>query len=728
MLRFLLHPIFCLLISIALGNSFLYASEPELSADEPITYDANDKSLVAKGNALFRHSEVIIEASEIRYDQAAERISATGNVRVTRLGLRLIAHSVTYDLTTKVFQSGPFRAGSPPLFVQGEHFSGTLEEIDLEHAEIFYGEPQKGEPSIALESAKIRPNEKITGQGVGLNLPFLGQIPLPNFDRSLDLPDLRARGRFGFRNRHGAYIQSAILFPAASDWQYGFNLDLYSKRGVLLGPILEYETEDEQSSYRNLTFSSGWISDQGDLGLDRLGDPIEQNRYFGNLSLRIEEGNTEIAAHSVYLSDSEFLRDFRPADYQSNQAPNSYIESTLYWNNIYLTAFVRASTNEFYGLVERLPEIRLEQLLTPIAQTPVLHRWDMTFSNLRITQVTGIPGTEYPQPTPAFLSALQENINFPITGPSAFTESESTRRADFNYHLEVPLNLGSWGSFKPIASGRYTRWVEELANNTNHNTERLAGELGADLVFHAFANWTIQRSNSLYSELRHILNPVVYYRWQPTQMDSALVHPFDVSLYQSLAPTLDLASRRDADSIGDRHLIRTGIENQLLGRKKVDGSTREILSVNLYYDHLYDLAPNNEEANSSYLELRASPASWLTLSLDQKFHGDTFALEATRLRTTLRSAEKWTASFALDYLDHYYHQYRTDFVYAINSKYSFLASAAYDADLGSFVYQQYGIRQKFARFWAIEYAIVFRRGDQRNDPVSFHLGINLLDF
>ncbi|MFA5257986.1 MAG: hypothetical protein WC360_07540, partial [Opitutales bacterium] len=145
--------------------SVLQAAAPELSADEPLVYDAQTQSLVARGNAVFSHEDFNVEADEIRYDQAGKVAYAMGNVRVTRPGFRLVADSLSYNVAGKSFSCGAFRAGYPPVFLEGKSASGSMERVELVDVVAYMGEPGAATPSVSAERMILSPGKRVLAIG-----------------------------------------------------------------------------------------------------------------------------------------------------------------------------------------------------------------------------------------------------------------------------------------------------------------------------------------------------------------------------------------------------------------------------------------------------------------------------------------------------------------------------------------------------------------------------------
>ena len=72
------------------------------------------------------------------------------------------------------------------------------------------------------------------------------------------------------------------------------------------------------------------------------------------------------------FSDADVLEDFFRADYDDNAQPSSYIDLTKLSSNYSLGLYARTRLNDFYTVVERLPQLKLDVRNQQIFETPFL--------------------------------------------------------------------------------------------------------------------------------------------------------------------------------------------------------------------------------------------------------------------------------------------------------------------------------------------------------------------
>lgn len=694
----------------------------EVSADDPITLDLNTQESVLTGNARFSDGNLIVEADEIRVNEKTQTVTATGNVRATRRGLRIVSERITYNYATKEFSSGPFRAGSPPLFVEGERFSGNLEEFDLEDSRFYYLEPEAASPALEVKSATIRPGGEVSGDGVHLDLPLLGGIPLPSFERSLTAPTLSVRGNAGFRNRLGGFVQSEILAPFGEDLRIGANLDLYTRRGVLIGPALRYTDRRGGDDLTRLSLSSGWIADQGGdsiRGLDVLGEAIPYHRYLSDLELHHREGDFEALLHTSFLSDSEVERDFRDDRFDAAPHPDSFFEMTQLLGDAFLSVFVERNPHTFFRNLERVPEITFEVPYQTVGELPLVQAIKMRYLRFRTwgydPDTPSWDGSEFAWPEAVGLRFAPGENHWQDLG-------------ELTYSLRAPLKAGNWLAFTPV--GELNTFVYQGADESGDESERRGTQLagGFDLEATVHADFAVRSEIWDINRLRHVVQPVAQYRYFRRTGDA---FPHDrFPSFRTTRPEIDFFSRRDRPDFGAHtHFLRTGLRNVIFARGE-SGDFRELAAIAVFHDATW--VPGDGTSgladSAAYLEFSAQPARWLELRYDHRLGLSDNDYDEARLRAIIRSAEAWELELAVDYYEGLYHQYRAEGAYQLSTDLTFLAGVRFDALRNDVTRQLYGLRFQIGQAWSLETAVVLRSGSQREDDVGVEVSLRLLDF
>lgn len=704
---------FSLFLSLTFATGFstaLNARLPELSSIEPLEFDENSQRLVARGDAQLDLENTRIRADRITYYKNFALADALGNVAITREGKRLIADRLSFDANENIFSVDVLRTGQWPYYVSGASGGGTNEDSSIYGATVYYGNP--GPYGLSVSSNEVRYLKEPRGEYVSMDgATFrIGSLPifyLPAYRHYVSDAPYYTDVDVGSGGDLGVYLQTTTLFPVASWLLAGANLDYYEKRGLLAGPTAQY-TYNSQTQQIVGAVSAGYIDDKGgdkERGLDIFNHPIDTERVFAEWRHKHHIGDHFTAtAVASYWSDSEVTRDFREDVFNDNRQPDNFVEASYAGNNWIVSAFGRFRPNEFQLVQERLPEIRLDVLPVPAFNTGAYHKAHLSYTQLR------------------------ENFD---DNPAVITTEGESDRFDLTYRIQRPILIRDWLTLMPLAGARLTQYDNQRSDlaNIDGSFTREIYEAGFNLEARAHATYPTVNKTWGINGLRHLVRTVLRYRYfsDPDALNE--IATIERAVFDLDRPGLDLSDLRHVDDIPETHLVRLGVENLFQTRAKNYGS-KTLAALNFYQDILLEKERglNNEEKdtfNATWLELELNPAPWLKFDFASRFKTESFTLDELRTRTTLRSGEIWELGLSTDLLNQQIDQYRLDFIYRINERYSFLTDARFDADTGDFTKFSIGLRSRIGSTWELLYAITFREGARRESDVAFRIQLRL---
>ncbi|HKK17797.1 MAG TPA: LPS assembly protein LptD [Opitutales bacterium] len=685
---------------------------PELSALEPLEFDEQSQRLVARGDAILDFRDTRVRADRITYYQEYGLADAEGNVAITQNGNRLIAERLSYEAGKDVFAVDLLRTGQWPFHISGVSAGGTTEDISLEGATLYYGEPGPFALNVSSDQVEYVDEEAeyVKMQGATFRVGNIPVFYLPGYTHYLDNSPYYLDLAAGHDGELGGYLQSTAMFPVSSFMRLGANLDLYSKRGALVGPAAQYVYDSENQQIVG-ALSTGWIEDQGDddeLGRDIVGQQIDSSRGFAEWRHKHHIGERiSLTANASYWSDSEVTRDFRDDYYDRNQTPDNFAEAAYAGDNFIVSAFGRFRPNDFVLTQERLPELRFDLLPVPILNTGAYHKASASYVQLR--------------------------ERFDSNAPALSIEGESDRY-DLNYRVQRPISPTSWLTFTPLAGARFTGYDNQRIDPfslADDSFTRDIYELGFDLEMRAYRSYDTVNKTWNVDGLRHIVRPVIRYRYYSDPEDLNEIAAIDRDIFDLERPLLDLSELRNIDQISERHLTRIGFENLFQTRAEGYGS-RTLAALNFYQDVLFDKetrfdGSEEETLNATWVELVMEPAPWLKFELASRFRTESLTMEELRTRTILRSGEIWELGLSTDLLNKRIDQYRLDFIYRINERNAVLTDLRYDADSGELTRFGLGWRSRVGSTWQIIYYLTFREGARRESDVEFGVSVSLAE-
>ena len=225
------------------------------------------------------------------------------------------------------------------------------------------------------------------------------------------------------------------------------------------------------------------------------------------------------------------------------------------------------------------------------------------------------------------------------------------------------------------------------------------------------------------------MRPVLRYRYFSDPDDVNEIAAIDRQVFDLNRPLLDLSDLRNVDQIAKTHLTRLGVENLIQTRAEAYGS-RTLAELNFYQDIIFEkgLRYDGDEEdtfNATWAELVLNPAPWLKFDLASRFKTESLTLEELRTRTTIKSGEIWKLGLSTNLLDKRINQYRLDYTYLINERYSFLTDVNFNANSGKFTRVRLGLHTRIGSTWELLYAITFREDARRESDVSFDIQLRL---
>lgn len=695
-----MHRVFALVFTLCLYFSAIaHGNAPELSSDDPIEFDANTQIVTATGNAKLSHPQFELQAQKITFNRETFAAQACDEVILNHSETRVLADSIDYNFNEKSFCASDFRLGSIPLYLEGEHAEGDMSYVWVEKPTLFFGEPDCfGLNAIAAHAEICSDPEGCEATRINARhiLFRIGKFPFfyfPYYSHSSREIPISISSEFGVTNQYGTFTRNNVVFDANPNFKWGVLLDYYTKRGVLYGPTY---TLRYPHTYSHIDV--GYIHDNGNLGKDKRGKPIQMDRYFiefqHNQKFREE---IRVISQVRAWKDSEVLRDFRPSLFCNDQDPESFVEAIYSKDNINMSVFTRFSPNNFQKVQERLPEINFDILPTSIYDLPVYQRFNLNYAHLEEKD-----------------SLVPKN------------DSRSDR-IDMFYGLNAPLSPNSIFTFNPVVGGRVTHYIS--ASMDTGAFTRLRGQLGFDFQANAYGLWDCQNKIWKIDGLRHIVRPLAQYRYVPeTTFGSG--NPPKIERYFSSTNCYvpDLGLNRNRDESFDVHLVRFGVENNLQTRDASGYGSRDLATINVYQEYRLNKTPIGPLWSNLYFCVDLKPAHWINFSLLSRSSPQTWTLHELRTALTLVDGRLWKMTFATDSLHKLTNQYYLYGEWNPTPRTGFLAHWRYDHKLREVTEQGYGFNTRLGNSWALSTEVVYRRGAVRESNWELNLVLRLVPF
>lgn len=693
--------------------SGLKGSAPELVADSPIDYDVESGKVVAKNNAKLSDGNFEIVADKIEFNSKTGKAGAFGNVAISQENVRLLSDEISIDTKTNDFSAKYTRFGFAPLFAEiqsasTESKSKDDKKIKANDAVFYVGEPlflslnvKGGEFSydserdyVELKDAYLR-----LGDIPFMYVPYYGQY-------GLDLPPIILQTRVGYNDDFGFKWQNTVLYSGLGHIAPGMLLDLYSKRGVLVGPAASINYKSSLITSKG-EIISGYIKDQASSGILNSGLPagetLSRDRYFIDLK-NITRFDEKLSLTTVlnYWSDRYVMRDFRESIFDEDQEPDNFAEFVYAGETYNASVFTRFLPNSWEHTVQRLPEARID--FAPRRYEPL-----------------GVYYNFY-----ASMGYYKEKFE-----DSVFETRDDTR-FDSYFGVSRPINLSSWASFTPLAGVRLTHYNNTVGAGDSY--WRAVGQVGFDAQMQAWGLWQIRSKTLGLDGLRHSLRPIMQYRYIPNAEDGKKrIETIDSLYYDTHPSVLDLGLMRNVDDLYNTNTLRVGIENVFETRSGKYGS-REVARLNFYQDFNFDRQPyitdhlRKYSYSDFYIQASVSPSEWLNIANYTRVNANNGDIAETNSYIELHDSDAWRIAFGNIYLQNDINQYYLHAELRLTENYKLLGRWHYDYKHSRFTDQVYSLWTRVGNSWAVEYRISVKEGSKRENSLSLGANVRFLSY
>lgn len=564
-----------------------------------------------KGNVAIRYKGYELRADRIRYNVNTGDAEATGNVALVgedgtlwkgdELAVNLkkkAGHAKNLDLYTDPFRiiatGGSIDAGVQTNSVyEIENALITTCSNDVDH--LHY--------SVKASRARIRPGDDVTAWGVTPRLFGVPFFYIPYYWKDL-LNHYGFRFQPGYKSSWGAYLLSTYKFPIVRDKVAGDFIDSYtffdyrSDRGFAYGEKIKWEFANGES----FGFLTGYyLPDDDDLHAGTY--PLDtDDRY----RVRLEHTwnateRDQVLIQALYVSDTRMQRDFFKREYRVMTEPDNFASWTHYSETWSAGATARFRLNDFYDVVEQLPEVWFDNNSAELWDSGVY--MDNTFA-------AGFYRRRFAETA----ETDEENSLIEAGNYDAF-------RADANVMLSYPRTYFGFLSLVPRAGYRATWYsktkvsrVEEYTETHSFTNElgkavtttetkertvydegdsdlRSLLEFGLEATSRGYGFWTGDDG----ATWRHVIEP--YANW--TYIPEPNLRPDDLWTFDSI------------DKLDRTHALRLGYR-QRWQRKAKNAAAFEPFYLDTWVDlNLDDEFEETETFAGCGLDARYRPAKWL---------------------------------------------------------------------------------------------------------------------
>jgi LPS-assembly protein len=682
-------------------------------------YDFATGSMVGT-NILIQHEDATLMADHVSWNEQNGQVIADGHVRIERASQIWVGDHIVYNFKTHLVESGTFRTGRAPIFVQGQEIRANLTNNTYVLRGVYATTDNVNKPAYYVQAGRmiIVPGKYIEAWNAVLYVKGVPLFYYPYFHHGLGPGANNLNFMPGDDSLYGPFLLTTYNWRLNDALDGRLHLDYRVDRGFAGGPDINlhlgqwgnsqlkyyylYDIDPNQSVNTNAFQNIGSIP----KNRERLYYAWQATPYT----------NVNAKALVNYQSDQLVLHDFFQSEYSENPQPNTFIEANPYWNNWSLDALTTPRINDFFDQVERLPELQLTGYRQEIFDTPVYYESQSSIGYYE-----------------KFFAGTNTLFGITNNTPSPF----GAGRADTFQQLLLPETFFGWLNFTPRVGERVTWYSPEQGPaGTNSQTTRFVFNTGADVSFKASQLWPDATNSILDIDgLRHIVVPSVSYVYVPQPNDTPNNLPqFDTQLPSLLILPVQYPDYNDIDSVDSQNVLRFGLRNTL--QTKRDGHLDNLLDWNLMLD--WNLTPNSQTNaiftqpqktfDDLYSDLIFKPRPWIALESQLRYGINDNHLNMSFHQITFTPSDRWSWG-----LGHWYlHQNFIDpgddiitstFFYRLNENWGLRSSHYFNANNGRLQEQDYSLYRDL-RSWtaALTFRLINNGGGQ---PVDYGVAFSI---
>ena len=602
----------------------------DVQADD-LSYDSVRRLVIAKGHVKVTRGTDSVAADYAEVDTAAEQVDARGNILIQYQGNIWKGQEATYNFKTGQGDFGAFDAYAPPYHVTARDSRRlSLNMMELKGVMLTTCEPDDPEYSVRASSATLENNRILRAKNVRFQFG-----PIPFFWFPYLKADVKELANFevtpGWSSDMGPFLLTAYNHRLNDIFKTHTHFDVRQKRGIGVGEDLSWKDPDGGDYLGKLRLyyaddQKPWHDEEQQKEREAL---IDSDRYWLSLSDRHNVTDRDYLITSLnYVSDPWILSDFFDDEYQKNVQPENRVTLSHRGDRYTAGVGLNMRLNDFYGNVDRLPEVFLNFNRQQILNTPFYYEGENTLSYLDRVYPDGAEEDRYD----AFRFDTYHMVYWP------------TRHFGFLSLIPRAGYRGTYYSASRLASSvtnvvAVTNELGAVVGTTNQVEDVVAEdsavwrnlpEVGAETSFKAFGDLYEGPTGIEEDEdLRHIVEPYANYtlRLEPN------VLPEDLWQFDSI------------DELDKRNDVTVGLRNYLQTK-------REAVPHNLAFVDVFTtllLAPDEDEETLGDVGFKTElrPWSWFSWDFDGAYDTQDGSLRTFNTQVELKQEDIFT--FGVDY-------------------------------------------------------------------------------
>ncbi|UCD55341.1 MAG: LPS-assembly protein LptD [Candidatus Omnitrophota bacterium] len=332
------------------------SEEPVIVKGDKVEYFRSEKKVEGVGNVSIKYGDMELKCDRIIVYTDTKEAICEGNVKISQPGASMEGEKINYNFSTKRGYAIKSGIKASPIYGVAEEVSQTGDEkFELKKGYVTTCDLEKPHYSIRAKEVQIFLNRKVVAKHVSF---FVGNVPIFYMPLYVQ-PLLEKRPEVtivpGRTSDWGYYALTA--------WRYYFNdkskghvhFDYREKKGLAEGIDYKYNSGELGKGIARFYYAH----ENDDLTVNKSGPSDDRWRMQYKHTIDLPE-DTMCTMEFNKLSDRDFIKDYIYREYEENPSVDNYILLETAKPNYIMTLLARKRIDDFFTVVERLPEFKLE--------------------------------------------------------------------------------------------------------------------------------------------------------------------------------------------------------------------------------------------------------------------------------------------------------------------------------------------------------------------------------
>ncbi len=624
---------FILLFSL---SSLSFSQEEETVEKEEIKVESDKFLTIPEKRAAiylkvlkqvkFTYKDILIKADKITYYEDKGIVEAEGNVTLKRGDQFIATDKLRYDLKTKKGVATFAASYAEPWYGWGQKIVKVTDtQYEIENGYVTTCDYIKPHWKIKVKKATLYANEKIVARNAVI---YVGKVPIfywPKYVHSLKEDRSPFNVVVGRNHDWGFYILTSynMFFRNVKP---SIHLDYRQKNKWAAGADVEYQTSDEGRGLVTTYYANDKHRELPS------GEIVEDSRYRAKLKhIQPLWKDTTATLEVNKLSDIDVIDDFFRDEYEKEVQPETFLNITKYHPDYIINLLVKKRINDFYDVVERLPELSFRVRDQQMFNTPFYYESNSSIANLK-----------------------RQFANDAEPSYDSF-------RFDTFHKFSYPKKYFGWLTAVPRLGVRETYYSHGVEEDDLFRTV-----VSTELEFFTkiFKIWDVENRKYDIRGLRHVVEPNITYFYTPEPN----VTPDELLQFDKI------------DQIDRENKFRLGVRNKL--QTKRYGSNWDLIDFNTY---TYFFPEENEEGrdfSDIFFDMEIRPSDHFLLDFDAQWDQYDAVIENFNTQLTIFQQDLWAVNLEYRFRNEESNLIASEIYYKISSDWAVKLYERYQFEQG----------------------------------------------